>query len=102
MDLQIHEGRVFTFGFDKEEKIRKAKGRRLKMVENGAFEDRCGGRVLRLTQEPLRSSSVPTKVGMYREAAYPLIFKAADGERIRFITTPPIYYAYCVIYSNKS
>jgi len=39
MDLRIQEGRVFTFGFDKEEEIRKAKGRRLKMVENGAFED---------------------------------------------------------------
>ncbi len=37
--MQIHEGRVFTFGFDKEREIRKAKERRLKMVENGAFED---------------------------------------------------------------
>ncbi len=54
------------------------------MVENGAFEDRCGGRVLRLTQEPLRSSSVPTKVGNYREAAYPLIFDAADGDAKAF------------------
>jgi hypothetical protein len=56
------------------------------MVENGAFEDRCGGRVLRLTQEPLRSSSVPTKVGNYREAAYPLIFDAADGDADYLIT----------------
>ena len=28
MDLRIHEGRVFTFGFDKEEEIRRAKGSR--------------------------------------------------------------------------
>ncbi len=39
MDLQIHEGKVFTFGFDKEVEIRKAKGKRLKTVEKGAFVD---------------------------------------------------------------